>query len=151
MNVSALSEELIHKTVERLCARFCCFADPVNGEPGLKRCGDERTGRLWVHVKGVRVLTEAGAKICKLCVCTRKIVGDNSGMQPITHKRGTFCDGKVVVKNQHLFGGSDEIECHEAEPKLRCSSCGLMSVTDPRFLSACVMAAGDMGCRMLIC
>ena len=34
VNVSALSEELICKMVESLCARFCCFADPVNGKPG---------------------------------------------------------------------------------------------------------------------
>jgi hypothetical protein len=75
-------------------------------------------------------------------------------MQPITHTCGIFCGGRVVIKNQHLGGfeeGSEGIECHEAEQKLKCSSCGLMNVTDPHFLSVCVMAAGVMGCQMKIC
>ena len=108
MNVFALSEGLVHKTVETLCTRYCCFGDPMNGKPGLKRYGDEQTGRLWAHAKGVRVLTEVGVKICKLCVCTRKIVGDKSGMQPFRHNHGTFCDGKVVVKDQPLISGSEK-------------------------------------------
>ena len=64
-----------------------------------------------------------------------------------------FCGGKVVIKNQHLGGsekGSEEIECHEAKQKLKCSSCGVINATDPHFLSA-VMAAGVMGCQIKIC
>ena len=80
-------------------------------------------------------------------------MGEHCGMQPITHTRGTFCDDKVVIENQHLGGseeGPQEIECLEAERKLKCSSCGVINATDPHFFSACVMAAGGMGCRMKI-
>ena len=98
MNVSALSEELRCKTVERFCERFRCFADPVNGEPRLKQSGNERTGHLWVHFESVRVLAEHGIKVCQLCVCTRSLVGEHRGKQPITHTHGTFCGGKFVIK-----------------------------------------------------
>ena len=108
MNGPALSLGVLRKIVEISCARCCCFSDPVNGEPGLKRPGEEQTGHHWVHAKGVRVLTKAGAKSCMLCVCMRKTVGVKSGIQPITHKHGTLCGGMVVIKDNNLMSGSEK-------------------------------------------
>ena len=92
-----MSGELTHKTVERFCEQFCHFADPVNTDPGLKQTGDEQTGRLWVHGKGVKVKTKHGINVSQLCVFTRSLVKENCGKQPFTHTNGTFCGGNVVV------------------------------------------------------
>ena len=151
-----MSEELAHETIERCCEQLAVFADPEKTNPGIKRPGDEQTGRQWVHANGVRVETNIGIRVSRLCVCTKSLVRKNCGVQPVTHTNGTFCGGNVVVgiKSQHS-GRSQEssevIQCVEAEIKLRCSSCGKISATDPHFLSVCVMAAGDTGCLMKIC
>jgi hypothetical protein len=83
-------------------------------------------------------------------------VGEDCGRYPITNTKGAFCGGKVVpaIDTQHP-GHHDEapeaIECREAERKLKCSCCGVMSAIDPDFLSSCAMAFGDCGCEMKIC
>jgi hypothetical protein len=98
-----VSEELAHKTNERFCQQLVDFADPVNTNPGIKRPGEERTERLWVHAKGVRMETKCGIRVSWLCVCTKSLVRENCGVQPVTHTNGTFCGGNVVVaiKTQH--------------------------------------------------